>query len=100
MNTSLHILGDDLGLDGGLSPNIGKSEVYAATGHPCRLDFERFGKQIGLIPSRMDRILNTYMRLPEGTIALVERSFLNEKMKRLYLITVKERVARFIRESE
>ena len=43
MNTSLHVLGDDLGLDGGLSPNIEKSDVYIKTGHPCRRDFERFG---------------------------------------------------------
>jgi serine/threonine-protein kinase HipA len=28
LNTSLHVNGDDLGLDGGLSPNIEKSDVY------------------------------------------------------------------------
>lgn len=44
LNTSLHVNGDDLGLDGGLSPNIIKSDVYAQTGHPCRLDFERFAE--------------------------------------------------------
>ena len=42
LNTSLHVNGDDLGLDGGLSPNIIKTDVYTQTGHPCRLDFERF----------------------------------------------------------
>ena len=47
MNTSLHVQGDDLGLDGGLSPNIEKSDVYIKTGHPCRRDFERFGERIG-----------------------------------------------------
>ena len=100
MNTSLHIQGDDLGLDGGLSPNIEKSDEYIRTGHPCRRDFERFGKRIGLVTSRVDRILNAYMVLPESVTALVERSYLNEKMKRYYLRIVKERISRFIRVSD
>ncbi len=44
MNTCLHIEGDDLGLNGGLSLTLEKSDVYERTGHPCRLDFERFGR--------------------------------------------------------
>jgi len=100
MNTSLHIQGDDLGLDRGLSPNIEKSDEYIRTGHPCRRDFERFGKRIGLVTSRVDRILNAYMVLPESVTALVERSYLNEKMKRYYLRIVKERISRFIRVSD
>ena len=48
----------------------------------------------------MDKILNTYMLLPESAVALIERSFLNEKMKRYYLRIVKERIARFIRVSD
>ena len=100
INTNLHIQGDDFGLDGGLSPNIEKSDVYFQTGHPCRIDFERFGKRIGLVTSRVDRILNAYMVLPESVTALVERSYLNEKMKRYYLRIVKERISRFIRVSD
>ena len=98
LNTSLHVAGDDLGLDGGLSLSIGKSEVYIRTGHPCRRDFKRFGERIGLIPSRMNRILDAYMRLPEWAVALVGRSYLSEKMKRSYLRIVKERIARFSRD--
>ena len=100
MNTSLHVMGDDLGLDGGLSPNIEKSDVFIQTGHPCRRDFEQFGERIGIIPSRMSKILDTYMLLPESAVALVGRSFLNEKMKRYYLRIVKERIARFVRVSD
>ena len=48
----------------------------------------------------MDKILNTYMLLPESAVALVERSYLNEKMKRNHLRIVKERIARFIRVSD
>lgn len=100
LNTSLHVEGDDFGLDNGLSPHIEKSDVYIKTGHPCRVDFERFGQHIGLVSSRVNRILDKYMRLPESTVMLVERGFLNDKMKRLYFRIVNERIARFIRVSE
>lgn len=100
INTSLHVRGDDFGLDGGLSQNILRSDVYAQTGHPCRLDFERFGDCIGLVKSRVGRILDKYMQLPEPVTRLVGRSFLNNKMKRYYLRIVNERIARFTRSSE
>lgn len=100
MNTSLHVLGDDLGLDGGLSPNIEKSDEYMRTGHPSRRDFERFGERIGLVASRANRILDKFMRMPESAMGLVERSFLNDKMKRYYLRVVNERIARFNRVSD
>ena len=100
LNTAIHVQGDDLGLDGGLSPNIEKSAVYDRTGHPCRLDFERFGRQIGLSQKRIDKILDKYMSLPESAQALISSSFLNEKMKRSYLRIVLERIHRFVCASE
>lgn len=100
LNTSIHINGDDRGLDGGLSPHIERSDVYERTGHPCRLDFERFGARIGLLESRVARILNKYMLLPEAASDLVRRSFLSEKARRHYLRIVNERIARFTRTSD
>lgn len=97
LNTGLHVRGDDFGLDGGLSKNITKSDVYLKTGHPCRLDFERFGEIIGLVDTRLSKILDKYTQLPNSAILLVKNSFLNEKMKRDYLRIVKERIARFNR---
>ena len=66
----------------------------------CRLDFERFGTQIGLADARIKRVLDKYMQVPELTTKLVGNSFLNDKMKRTYLRIVDERVKRFIRDSE
>ena len=100
LNTSLHVNGEDLGLDGGLSPDIEKSDVFDKTGHPCRLDFERFGIKIGLVKRRMDKILNKYTSLPDGTINLISQSYLPDKAKRNYTRIVNERITRFIRESE
>ena len=100
LNTSLHVIGDDFGLDGGLSPDIEKSDVYDRTGHPCRLDFERFGAQIGLTNVRIKRVLDKYMLIPELAAKLIGNSFLNDKMKRKYLRIVDERVKRFVRKSD
>ena len=100
LNTNLHVISDDFGLDGALSPYIEKSDVYDRTGHPCRLDFERFGAQIGLADARIKRVLDKYMTIPELTTRLVGNSFLNDKLKRKYLRIVDERIKRFARKSE
>ena len=100
LNTSLHVVGDDFGLDGGLSDDIEKSDVYDRTGHPCRLDFERFGIKIGLPSPRIKRVLDKYMAVPESVFKLIGNSYLNDKMKRKFLRIVDERVKRFIRISE
>ena len=100
LNTSLHVTGDDFGLDGGLSTGIEMSDVMERTGHPCRVDFERFGAKIGLTDARIKRVMDKYMAIPELTTKLVKNSFLNDKMKRNYLRVVDERVKRFIRKSE
>ena len=100
LNTSLNVDGDDLGLDGGLSPDIEKSDVYDRTGHPCRIDFERFAAKIGLVSKRANKILDRFMTLPDGARQLIDRSYLTEKMKRNYLRIVNERISRFTRASE
>lgn len=97
LNTSLHVNGNDFGLDGGLSPNIERSEVYIKTGHPCRLDFERFAQRIGIVGIRAEKILDKYVSLPEKSIELINKSLLTEKLKRKYIRIVKERIRRFIR---
>lgn len=101
INTSVHIQsGNDLGLQDGLSPDIEKSNVYDSSGHPCRLDFERFAERIGLPKKRASIILDMFMEIPEMTYNLIGRSFLNDKMKRSYKRVIEERRMRFIRESE
>ena len=98
INTCVHIQSEsDLGLLDGLSPDIEKSDVYDRTGHPCRLDFERFAERIGLPKKRADMVLDMFMDIPQETYALINRSFLNDKMKRSYKRIIVERRERFIR---
>ena len=99
LNTSLHVNGDDFGLRDGLSSEIEKSDIFYRTGHPCRLDFERFGEKIGLRKVRLQRLLDKYAVLPEMTMVLIGNSFLDAKMQRTYLRVVGERVSRFNRHS-
>lgn len=98
INTCVHIQSEsDLGLLDGLSPDIEKSDVYDRTGHPCRLDFERFAERIGLPKKRADMVLDMFMDIPQETYTLINRSFLNDKMKRSYKRIIEERRERFIR---
>ena len=91
--------GSDLGLMDGLSPDIEKSDVYDRTLHPCRLDFERFAERIGLPKKRAASVLDMFMEIPQKTYALIDHSFLNDKMKRTYKRVIEERKTRFIRQS-
>ena len=101
VNTCIHIQsGSDLGLTGGLSPDIERSDEYVRTGHPCRLDFERFADRIALPKKRAAKILDRYMEIPDETYVLIDRSFLNDKMKRNYKRIIEERKNRFARKSE
>lgn len=100
LNTSIHIDGDDFGLTGGLSLSMDKSDVYARTGHPCRTDFERFGRVAGLKEKRMKVVLDAFSILPQLSSALIGNSYLTDKMKRSYLRVVNTRLSRFNRPSE
>lgn len=97
MNVELHFHGDDFGLDGGLSHDIEKSDALERTGHPCHVDFERFGYKIGLMKSRVEKILAKYSCFPGEALRLVDRSFLSDKLKRSYIRIVNERINRFNR---
>ena len=100
INTALHIKGDDFALKDGLSPNIEPSDQYVATGHPCKLDFERFGQLIGISEKRIAHILDPFMNFPTKVDELIAHSFLpDEKTKRTYRSIIEERRKRFIRKS-
>ena len=77
-----------------------KSDAYDRTGHPCRLDFERFAERIGLPKKRTVSVLDLFMEIPQETYALIDHSFMNDKMKRTYKRVIEERKTRFIRQSE
>lgn len=100
INTRIHLESSDLGLKGGLAADIEPSDVLYKTGHLCRLDFERFAIRIGLPRKRAQHVLDMFMTIPKETYALIDRSFLNDKMKRMYISVIKQRNSWYIRQSK
>ena len=64
------------------------------------MDIERFAERIGLPKKRSDMVLDMFMEKNKKTYALIDYSFLNDKMKRSYKRVIEERRVRFIRMSE
>ncbi|MFI3294177.1 MAG: HipA domain-containing protein [Rikenellaceae bacterium] len=100
LNATLHVENSDFALDEGLSTSMEKSEIYDKTGHPTAADFASFGKLIGLSPKQIEKIINKY-NIPDSTAKveqLINDSFLDDKLKRMYRRSFEERVKRFKRE--
>lgn len=99
INTFVHIQGTDLGLQDGLSRTLMKSDSFDRTGHPCQDDFRRFGLQIGLLPARVNRIIESFKQFPPLVYQLIEQSYLtDDSTKRKYARLIEERRRRFVRE--
>lgn len=99
INTRIHLESSDLGLKGGLASDLEPSDVLYKTGHLCRLDFERFAARIGLPKKRANRIMDMFMEIPKEAYAMIDRSFLNDKMKRSYRRVIEQRNKWFVRHS-
>lgn len=98
VNTRVHIDGPDFALNGGLSPQIERTDTYDYTLHPCREDFLRFALKIGMNERRANRVLDAFMEVPHEVDKLIARSFLfDDKTKRFYRRIVAERTAWFMR---
>ena len=98
LNTSIHVADEDFALQGGLIPEAEYSDVYARTGHPCRADFETFGRRIGVLPKKMMTILDMFSQEQAEVYTLIDRSFLDEKVRRMYKRSYQERLSRFVRQ--
>ena len=99
LNTSLHIRDEDFALEGGLFGKDFYSETYRQKGHPCRDDFAEFGKMIGVPDIQIKKIMSIFLASQPLIYDLTERSFLNKKLKRMYICSYEERLKRLIRSS-
>ena len=97
MNTSIHIDDGDFALQGGLIPKSEYSDTYTNSGHPCKDDFITFGKRIGVLPQKLHSIIELFATEQPQVLQLIERSFLDEKVKRMYRQSYLERLRRFQR---
>ena len=97
MNTSIHVNDEDFALQGGLIPKADYSDVYTQTNHPCKDDFITFGTRIGILQSKLTSIINLFSTEQPKVYELIENSFLDEKVKRMYRQSYIERLHRFQR---
>lgn len=85
INTSLHVDDTAMALDEGLFKDDYTTESYEANAFYAYDDFYEFGLKIGLVKSRIVKILNKFRSNSERVQSLTERSFLNEEMKKAYM---------------
>ncbi|MBR5899711.1 MAG: HipA domain-containing protein [Muribaculaceae bacterium] len=100
LNTSIHIDDGDFALQDGLMPREVHSEVYRNTGHPCKADFVEFGHRIELLPKKINEIIARFATEQPLVYELIERSFLDERAKRMYKRSYQERLHRFQRDEK
>jgi serine/threonine-protein kinase HipA len=86
INTRLHVDDIDFALDRGLFADEFKSEQYKKFGHPAKADFIEFAIRIGILESRIEKILTPFLEKQIFVESLINRSFLSEPNKRGYLL--------------
>ena len=85
INTSLHVDDTAMALNDGLFKDEYSTESFEANAFYAYDDFYEFGLKIGLVESRVIKILNKFRTNRESVQSLTERSFLNDEMKRAYM---------------
>jgi serine/threonine-protein kinase HipA len=91
INTRLHVDDSDFALEKGLFNDSYKSDFYKRSGHPTKSDFIEFAKRIGVTESRIEKILMPFLEKQPQVESLVSRSFLDEPLKRGYILMYSER---------
>lgn len=97
MNTSIHVQDEDFALQDGLMPQSEHSETYSNSGHPCKEDFITFANRTGVLPKKRDAIIKMFSENNPLIGELIDRSFLDDKTKRMYKRSYQERLSRFLR---
>ena len=100
LNTSIHVDDSDFALQDGLMPKDAWSEIYKNCGHPCKEDFVEFGKRIGVLPKKINAIIEMFATESPMAYELIDRSFLDDRTKRMYKRSYQERLSRFQRSTE
>lgn len=97
INSSLHVNDSNFALEGGLFSTEYHSDVYKEKGHPCQDDFRVFGELLEVPARQITKIINEFLTTPPLLYQLIENSFLDDRMKRMYKRSYEERLSRFKR---
>lgn len=86
VNTRIHVDDTDFALDNGLFKDGFQSPSFKKTGYPGIDDFLEFGVRIGIKESRVQKLLNSFIKKQDFVEELVNRSFLSNSSKRAYVL--------------
>lgn len=86
INSKIHANDPTFGLDKGLFKDDFKSGQYKINGHPAKNDFIELAKRVNIQEQRIEKILAPFLKKQTKVEELINRSFLDEKTKKTYLI--------------
>ena len=93
LNTSIHLPGDSFfALNDGLFYRDYDSESFQTLGYYAYDDFYEFGLKIGMMESRVRKLLDKYRNLNFKTNSLIQYSFLSDPVKDIYMKRYIERL--------
>ena len=86
LNTRIHADDTDFALEEGLFIDNYKSETCGKYGHPCKADFMEFGKRIGIMEKRIDKLISPFLNKQPKVYELTDHSYLDDATKRAYTL--------------
>ncbi len=86
VNTRIHVDDTDFALDGGLFKDNFESKEMKKNGHIGLEDFHEFASRLKIKQNRRDKLLERFLVKQQMVENLIQRSFLNDKTKRAYLL--------------
>jgi serine/threonine-protein kinase HipA len=92
--TRLHVDDSDFAMNENLYEGDYKHPSYGHFGYHAYDDFHAFAERIGILPHRIKPLLNSFLNRTNEVEDLVQRSFLNTKMKKKYLFFYSDKLKR------
>ncbi len=99
LNTSIHVDEEDFALKEELMPEDVWSDAYARTGYPCAADFITFGLRISVLPKKLEDVISMFSQDYPVAKELIDRSYLNERSRRMYWCSYQKLLHRFLRKA-
>lgn len=86
INTRIHVDDTYFALNKGLFADAYKADMRRKSGHASADDFRAFGKRIGVLERRIEKLLQPFLVRQPLVETLIQRSFLDAQSKRAYLL--------------
>ena len=91
INTGLHVNDIDFALDKGLFVDDFKSDACKKTGHAAKADFVEFASRIGIVKSRVEKLMAPFIEKQKEVEMLIDHSYLKTQEKRGYFLSYNQR---------